>query len=80
MFENRVALPNLSRRALAGLALATVIGRPAIAQDAAKVILRTTLDPTSPANLPLLVAQDRGYFADQGIILDIKKLNASSTT
>lgn len=76
MFETT----QISRRALSGLAIAAMVGGPAGAEKTLKTTLRTTLDPTNPANLPLLVALDRGYFAAQGIDLDVNKLTASSTT
>lgn len=42
--------------------------------------LRTVLDTTNPANLAILVAADKGYFAAEGIDLEISKLTTSSTT
>jgi NitT/TauT family transport system substrate-binding protein len=46
----------------------------------AKEHLRLVLDPSNPSNLPILLALDRGYFAEQHIDLEISKLTGSSAT
>jgi NitT/TauT family transport system substrate-binding protein len=55
---------------------------PAAAQAPAapRDTIALTLDLTNPANLAILLAEDRGYFAAQNIRLDIRRLTASSTT
>src|SRR5262249_3325011 len=55
---------------------------PAMAQSAAppRDTVSLVLDVTNPGNLSILLAEDRGYFAQQSIRLDIRRLTASSTT
>jgi NitT/TauT family transport system substrate-binding protein len=75
----------MTRRAICSLALFAFLAlpwtSPATAQSAApRDTVNLVLDVTNPANLSILLAEDRGYFAAQSIRLDIRRLTASSTT
>ena len=50
------------------LALALLVGTPALAQDKLTVILDWFINPNHG---PLVIAQERGYFADQDLEVEI---------
>jgi NitT/TauT family transport system substrate-binding protein len=50
------------------------------AQTAPRVTIRVSLNPLVYTHLPVMLAADRGYFADEGIDVTISKYNGSSNT
>jgi NitT/TauT family transport system substrate-binding protein len=59
-----------------------VLPAPVRAQGTAtpKVAVRVAANPGTYANLPLLMAFDRGYFGDESLDVQIKKISTSSAT
>jgi NitT/TauT family transport system substrate-binding protein len=73
------------RRRVAGWAamalIAAALGHQALAADnAAKAIVRFSLNPVTLGNLPIFLAVDKGYFAAQNIDLRLTKYGGSSVT
>lgn len=73
------AVFNSLRCALAIVAVVAAFGSTAPAKAQTLTPVRIILDPTFYANLPLLVALDKGYFKDEGIDLQITPSSGSST-
>jgi NitT/TauT family transport system substrate-binding protein len=61
------------------LGSASVIA-PAQAQSDSLPVVRTALNPLVYGHLPIMLANDRGYFIDQKINVVVNKYNGSSTT
>ncbi len=69
------------RFAIAAIALVAIGTHHARAADnAAKAIVRFSLNPVITGNLPIFIAIDKGYFAEQGIDLKLTKYGGSSVT
>jgi len=66
---------------VAAIFIAALCGPDARAADnAVKSVVRFSLNPVVTGNLPIFVATDRGYFAEQNIDLHLTKYGGSSVT
>lgn len=67
--------------ALAAIWLFAIGGHQALAADnAAPTVVRFSLNPVVIGNLPIFIAIDKGYFAEQNIELKLTKYGGSSVT
>lgn len=67
--------------AIASIGLIAIGAHHARAADAAaKTVVRFSLNPVVTGNLPIFIAIDKGYFAEQGIDLKLTKYGGSSVT
>jgi NitT/TauT family transport system substrate-binding protein len=67
--------------AFAGIWLFAISGHQALAADnAAKTVVRFSLNPVVTGNLPIFIAIDKGYFAEENIDLKLTKYGGSSVT
>jgi NitT/TauT family transport system substrate-binding protein len=77
-------LVDITRRILGVLALATLASSActplARADNRPKITVRSSVNPAIYASLPLLLAVEKGYFAAEGIDIEMKKHNFSSVT
>ena len=63
---------------MAGLGASASSG-PAMAQGKS-IVIKTAVNPIVSSNLPVLIAIEKGYFADENIDLKVQKYNGSSVT
>ncbi|SLN56463.1 ABC transporter substrate-binding protein [Roseisalinus antarcticus] len=73
-------MKHLLMKTFSGLALAGVLGLPAIAQDDLTEIRLRLAWVTGGVDAPFFVAQEKGYFAEQGLDVDIVDGNGSTGT
>jgi NitT/TauT family transport system substrate-binding protein len=59
---------------------ATGVHHARAADDAAKAVVHFSLNPVVTGNLPIFIAIDKGYFAEQNIDLKLTKYGGSSVT
>jgi NitT/TauT family transport system substrate-binding protein len=65
------------------LAVALILALPTLAQAqgaAPRVTVRVAANPGTYANLPIFMAVDQGYFSDESLDVQIRKITTSSTT
>lgn len=66
--------------AIAAICLFAIGVHQVFAADTAKTVVRFSLNPVVIGNLPIFVAIDKGYFAEQNIDLKLIKYGGSSVT
>lgn len=65
---------------LIATSIAAPFAAPARADDGGMLTIHTAVNPAIYANLPFIMAIDKGYFRDEGLSVEVKKYHASAVT